>query len=85
MLKECKVFDLVSVPEGKKAIRNRWVFNIKPDGRKCAPKALVLGHCNRDIQAAHEHPVPETHLDDSFNPLARFYPLGSYTPTVPCN
>ena len=35
-LKERKVFDLVSLPEGKKAIRNRWVFNIKPDGRKCA-------------------------------------------------
>ena len=36
MLKECKVFDLVSLPEGKKEIRNRWVFNIKPDGQKCA-------------------------------------------------
>ena len=36
MLKEHKVFDLVSLPEGKKAIRNRWVFDIKPDGRKCA-------------------------------------------------
>ena len=36
MLKECKVFDLISLPEGKKAIRNRWVFDIKPDGRKCA-------------------------------------------------
>ena len=35
-LKECKVFDLVSLPEGKKAIRNRWVFDIKPDVRKCA-------------------------------------------------
>ena len=31
-LKERKVFDLGSLPEGKKAIRNRWVFNIKPDG-----------------------------------------------------
>ena len=31
-LKERKVFDLVSLPEGKKAIRNRWVFDIKPDG-----------------------------------------------------
>ena len=36
MLKECKVFDLVSLPEGRKAIRNRWVFDIKPDGQKCA-------------------------------------------------
>ena len=36
VLKECKVFDLVSLPEGKKAIRNRWVFDIKPDGQKCA-------------------------------------------------
>ena len=31
-LKEHKVFDLVSLPEGKKAVRNRWVFDIKPDG-----------------------------------------------------
>ena len=31
-LKERKALDLVSLPEGKKAIRNRWVFNIKPDG-----------------------------------------------------
>ena len=36
MLKERKVFDLISLPEGKKAIRNRWVFDIKPNGRKCA-------------------------------------------------
>ena len=33
-LKEHKVFDLVSLPEGKKAIRNRWVFDIEPDGQK---------------------------------------------------
>ena len=36
MLKERKVFDLISLPEGKKAIRNRWVFDIKPDDQKCA-------------------------------------------------
>jgi hypothetical protein len=35
-LKERQVFELVDLPKGKKAIRNRWVFDIKPDGRKCA-------------------------------------------------
>ena len=48
-------------------------------------KALILGHYHRGILAARKHLFPETCLDNSFNPLARFYPLGSYTPAVPCN
>ena len=35
-LKKCSVFELVALPNGFKPIRNRWVFDIKSDGRKCA-------------------------------------------------
>jgi hypothetical protein len=35
-LKKRSVFELVKLPKGKKAIRNRWVFDIKSDGRKRA-------------------------------------------------
>ena len=35
-LKKCSVFELVALPKGRKAIRNRWVFDIKPDGQKHA-------------------------------------------------
>ena len=31
-----KVFELTDLPEGKKVIKNRWVFDIKQDGRKKA-------------------------------------------------
>ena len=34
--KACNVFELMPLPKGKKAIGNRWVFNIKPNGQKCA-------------------------------------------------
>jgi hypothetical protein len=30
------VFELVELPKGRKAIRGRWVFDAKSDGRKCA-------------------------------------------------
>ena len=35
-LKAHNVFELMPLPKGKKAIGNRWVFNIKPDLWKCA-------------------------------------------------
>ena len=35
-LKNCSVFELVKLPKGKKAIRCRWVFDIKSDGQKKA-------------------------------------------------
>ena len=31
-LRDCQVFELMTLPDGKKVIRNRWVFDIKPDG-----------------------------------------------------
>ena len=36
ILCEHKVFELVDAPKGHKVISNRWVFDVKPDGRKCA-------------------------------------------------
>ena len=35
-LKKRQVFDLVYLPKGRKAIRGRWVFDVKSDGRKRA-------------------------------------------------
>ena len=37
------------------------------------------------VEEVHEPLSHGTRVDGPFNPLARFYPLGSYTPTVPCN
>ena len=36
MLRQRDVFELVDVPKGCKVINNCWVFDIKPDGHKCA-------------------------------------------------
>jgi hypothetical protein len=33
---KCKVFELVDPPKGRKVIKNRWVFDLKSDGRKKA-------------------------------------------------
>jgi hypothetical protein len=30
------VFELVDKPKGKRIVKNRWVFDVKPDGRKRA-------------------------------------------------
>ena len=35
-LRRRKVFELVDPPKGRKVIKNRWVFNLKSDGRKKA-------------------------------------------------
>jgi len=32
-LKNKDVYEIVDLPKGRKAVKNRWVFNIKPDGR----------------------------------------------------
>ena len=36
MLRKCKVFELIDHPRDHKVIKNRWVFNVKSDGRKKA-------------------------------------------------
>ena len=35
-LRKREVFELVDLPKGRKTVRNRWVFDIKSDGRKKA-------------------------------------------------
>jgi len=35
-LKKCNVYKLADIPPGCKAIKNRWVFNLKSDGHKKA-------------------------------------------------
>jgi hypothetical protein len=35
-LKKRQVFDLVKLPKGRKAIKRRWVFDVKSNGRKRA-------------------------------------------------
>ena len=59
--------------------------NLIPLGYAVPYQGPLLRHYHRRILAACEHLFPETCLDDLFNPLARFYSLGSYIPTVPRN
>jgi len=33
LLKDRDVYEIVDLPKGRKAVKNCWVFNIKPDGR----------------------------------------------------
>jgi len=35
-LRECRVYDLVNPLQGRRVIKNRWVFDQKTDRRKCA-------------------------------------------------
>jgi len=35
-LKKCNVYKLADLPPGQKAIKNRWVFDLKSDGCKKA-------------------------------------------------
>jgi len=32
-LKDRDVYEIVDLPKRRKAVKNRWIFNIKPDGR----------------------------------------------------
>ena len=36
MLKECEVYEIVDWPTNCKVIKNRWVFDVKSNGWKCA-------------------------------------------------
>ena len=36
MLRQRDMFELINAPKGRKVINNWWVFNIKPNGHKCA-------------------------------------------------
>jgi len=39
LLKDRDVYEIVDLPKGRKAVKNHWVFNIKPDG--CYQSRLV--------------------------------------------
>jgi len=56
-----KVYDLVPRPQGRKVIKNRWVFNVKDDGRKRA--CLVAKGFSQ---------VEGLDYDQVFSPVVRF-------------
>jgi hypothetical protein len=56
-----KVYDLVERPRGRKVIKNRWVFNQKPDGRK---KARLVAKGFSQVEGMD--------YDAVFSPVVRF-------------
>ena len=44
-----KVFELTDLPKGRKVIKNRWVFDIKQDGRKKAASEPKVSHKLREL------------------------------------
>ena len=61
MLRQQDVFELVDALKGCKVINNRWVFEIKPNGHKCA--CLV---------AKGFFQVEDIDFDQVFSPLIQF-------------
>ncbi len=57
----CNVYDLVDRPKGWKVIKNRWVFNVKTDGRKKA-RLVVKGFSQ----------VEGEDFDKIFSPVVHF-------------
>jgi len=60
-LKERQVFELVQRPKGRKVIKNRWVFDVKSDGRKRA-RLVAKGFSQ----------VEGIDYDQVFSPVVRF-------------
>jgi hypothetical protein len=60
-LRRRQVFELTELPPGHKAIKNRWVFDIKTDGRK---KARLVAKGFSQVEGIH--------YDEIFSPVVRF-------------
>ena len=60
-LRRRDVYELVNPPKGRKIIKNRWVFDIKPDGRKRA-RLVARGFAQ----------IEGIDYDQIFSPVVRF-------------
>jgi len=60
-LKDRDVYEIVDLPKGRKAVKNCWVFNIKPDG--CYQSRLVAKGFSQ---------VEGINFDELFSPVVRY-------------
>jgi hypothetical protein len=60
-LRQRNVFELVDKPKGKRVVKNRWVFDVKPDGRK---RARLVARGFSQIEGVN--------FDQIFSPVVRY-------------
>jgi hypothetical protein len=63
-LNKNKTWELVDLPAGRKAVKSKWVFKHKADGRYCA-HLVAKGFTQ----------IPSLDYDETFSPVARFESL----------